>query len=462
MKKQEEKYRSIFEQFQDLYYKADLEGNIQELSPSVKPLSGYTRDELIGEPVSKVYSDPEDRAEMLDELVENGEVKGYEIKLEKKSGEKTVVSVNSHLIKDEDGEIKGIEGTIRDITEKKEAEEALEEEKKRYETLFEENPESVVEVNEDYRIEKVNERFEKLFGYEEEEIIGKKLDDLLVSEDKMEEAKKLNKKSKREGYFDYETVRLTRDGDEVNVSITGRPIEYDGKIRHLAVYRDITERKEAEEREKFLHSLLRHDIKNKSQAVQGFLQLLEEKKLSEDSRELVEEAIKANKESVNLIQKVRLLLSAQEEEKKPVNIASTIQDAVRANQGLAKKEGIDLSVECPSSECKVEGGSLLDEVFYNIIENSINHSEGSKIKISGEVTDEEVICSIEDDGIGIPEDKKETIFEKGYTTDEDRGTGLGLFLVKNLLKSYGGSVEVNDSDMGGTRFDVRLKKISQG
>ncbi len=463
LKKQEEKYRSIFEQFQDLYYRTDPEGFIQELSPSVKDLSGYDRGELLGEYVGTVYPDPEEREGLLKELSENGEVRGYEIELEKKSGEIAIASVNSHLIKDEDGEVKGIEGTMRDITEKKVAEEALKREKRRYETLFQQNPESVVEVDEDYRIAKVNERFQDVFGYKEEDILGKKLDELVVPDDKIEEAEELNEKAKREGYFDHETVRLTKEGEEVDVSITARPIEYDGKTRHLAVYRDITERKEATEREKFLHSLLRHDIKNKAQAVQGYLQLLMEgeKELSKDSRELVEGALTANKESVNLIRKVRMLLSAQEEEKKPVDIASTIKDAVESNEAMAERVGIDLSLDCPSTECKVEGGSLLEEVFFNIIENSVNHSEGSRINITGEVKDDEVVCSIEDDGKGIPDDKKEIIFEKGYTTDEDRGTGLGLFLVKNLLESYGGEIEVKDSDMGGARFDVRLKKLSQ-
>ncbi|MFW6305513.1 MAG: PAS domain S-box protein, partial [Candidatus Saliniplasma sp.] len=332
---QEKKYRSIFEQFQDLYYRTDAEGFIQELSPSVKDLSGYDRDELIGEYVGKVYPNPEEREGLLNELSENGEVRGYEMKLEKKSGEKAVVSVNSHLIMDEDGEVEGVEGTIRDIT----------------------------------------------------------------------------------------------------------------------------ERKEAQERQNFLHSLLRHDMANKAQAVQGYLQLLEEDEtLSEDSKKMVNGTLKANKESINLIQKVRLLLSAQKEEKKSVRIVPIIKGAVESNKPIAEKVGMDISVQCPSLDCEVEGGSLLDEVFYNIIENSIKHSGGSKIQISGEITEEEVVCTIEDDGVGIPDDKKEIIFEKGYTTDEERGTGLGMFIVNMLLESYGGYIEVKDSKLGGARFDVKLKR----
>jgi len=265
----------------------------------------------------------------------------------------------------------------------------------------------------------------------------------------------------REERYEVEYRIEKSDGDYKWFRDVGSITEKEGEYKKVAgIVIDVDKRKEANEREEFLHSLLRHDIKNKAQAVQSFLQLLEEGKLSKDSKELVEEALKANKESVNLIQKVKLLLKAQEEEKKPVEIVSTIKNSVKSNEKLARIEGIELSVQCPSSNCKVQGGSLLDEVFHNIIENSIYHSEGSKINITGDVNENEVVCSIEDDGKGIPDDKKETIFEKGFTTDEERGTGLGLFLVKMLLESYGGEIEVKDSDMGGARFDVRLNKIS--
>ena len=310
-----------------------------------------------------------------------------------------------------------------------------------------------------------NDRKAEMLGYEPERFeTYEDFTDLLHPEDYDRAMKAMrNHLEGRAKRYEVEYRIEKSDGDYKWFRDVGSITEKKDKYRKVAgVVIDVTERKEAEEREQFLNSLLRHDIKNKAQAVQSFLRLLEEEELSEDSKELVEEAIKANKESVNLIQKVRLLLKAQEEEKEPVDIVSTIKDSVESNEKLARMEGIELSVECPSSDCKVKGGSLLGEIFHNIIENSINHSEGSRINISGEVKDDEVVCSIEDDGKGIPDDKKETIFEKGFTTDEERGTGLGLFLVKMLLESYGGSIEVKDSDMSGARFDVRLKKISQG
>lgn len=68
LRESEKKYRSIFEQFQDLYYRTDMDGIIKEVSPSVKTLTGYERDELIGKPVKAVYSNPDDRENLLQEL----------------------------------------------------------------------------------------------------------------------------------------------------------------------------------------------------------------------------------------------------------------------------------------------------------------------------------------------------------------------------------------------------------
>ena len=120
---------------------------------------------------------------------------------------------------------------------------------------------------------------------------------------------------------------------------------------------------------------------------------------------------------------------------------------------------MEISVNCHCKECRVEGGSLLKEVFTNLIENSVFHSNGNNISIKSKIKEDQVICIIEDDGEGITESEKERIFERGYTTDDERGTGLGLFLVKMLIEIYGGSIEVKDSELGGACFDIYLYRI---
>lgn len=222
--------------------------------------------------------------------------------------------------------------------------------------------------------------------------------------------------------------------------------------------RQIREREKAEEREEFLHSLLRHDLRNKLQIVRGYLELMGEYDLSEELEDYVSQAEKGIREGADIIEKVRSLRKAQDEEVKEVEIDSAIHDAVDQIENLAKEEGIDIDMECPEMGCKGMAGSLLNQVFLNIIENAVQHSDGSEVRIRGRIDEDEIKCVIEDDGKGIPDEKKEKIFEKGYTTDDERGTGLGVFLVERLLSVYGGNIEVKDSELGGARFDVYLRK----
>jgi PAS domain S-box-containing protein len=120
-----EKYESIFNSFVDLYYRSDLNGTILNLSPSVYQLSGYRPQELVGKSVANVYADIESRNRMIQLLVEKGSINDYENLLIHKNGKLVPVSITSHLIKDSDGKPGYIEGTIRDISERKEVEEKL-------------------------------------------------------------------------------------------------------------------------------------------------------------------------------------------------------------------------------------------------------------------------------------------------------------------------------------------------
>ncbi|KXA94735.1 hypothetical protein AKJ65_03635 [candidate division MSBL1 archaeon SCGC-AAA259E19] len=92
------------------------------------------------------------------------------------------------------------------------------------------------------------------------------------------------------------------------------------------------------------------------------------------------------------------------------------------------------------------------------MENAIAHSACGKIRIGFEEAGDECIVTVEDDGRGISEEKKDKIFDRGFKRGETSGTGLGTYLVKEIAESYGGSIEVKDSELGGARFDVHLKK----
>jgi|GEM_PF-785753 len=125
LRESEEKYRKVFENVQDVFYQTDMEGAIIEISPSIERYSGFTREELIGRQVKEVYYYPEDRVGLLRAIKRDGEVVDYEVRLKAKDGRLVYTSVNAHLLLDSNQQPIGIEGSLRDITERKKAVEEL-------------------------------------------------------------------------------------------------------------------------------------------------------------------------------------------------------------------------------------------------------------------------------------------------------------------------------------------------
>jgi PAS domain S-box-containing protein len=121
----ENKYRKIFENVQDVFYQTDLEGTIIEISPSIEKYAGFTREELIGSPVQNVYYDLSDREKLIGLLKSDGKVVDYELCLKTKWGRPVITSASSHLIINSSGIPVGIEGSLRDITARKAAEDRV-------------------------------------------------------------------------------------------------------------------------------------------------------------------------------------------------------------------------------------------------------------------------------------------------------------------------------------------------
>ncbi|HOK06075.1 MAG TPA: PAS domain S-box protein [Syntrophales bacterium] len=118
-------YRSIFENIQDIYYECAIDGTILEISPSVEKISGYRPEDLLGRSVEELYLVKGARAEFLRRIRETGKVEDYELVLRAKDGRPLFLSVNVRLVADEAGVPRKIVGSMRDITRRKEAEEAL-------------------------------------------------------------------------------------------------------------------------------------------------------------------------------------------------------------------------------------------------------------------------------------------------------------------------------------------------
>ncbi len=151
------------------------------------------------------------------------------------------------FLKEERSLLNAIANRIGRIVERKDIEEALRKREEKFNSLFNSNPEALVYFDRDLNIEDISPKFEELFGYSIEEVRGKKIDEFIVPEDKMDESKKLKEMSKK-GYIFHETVRKRKNGTLIPVAISASPVISRGSTIGVNVtYKDITERKKAEE-----------------------------------------------------------------------------------------------------------------------------------------------------------------------------------------------------------------------
>ncbi len=172
LRESEGKYRRIFENVQDVFYQVDNEGRILDISPSIERYSGYTREELIGKPVTDVYANTSDSEKLLSEISRRGEVSDYELQLKVKSGSSIATSVNAHVLYSEAGEPMGIEGSLRDMSERRRSELLLRSSEERYRQLFYQSPVGIFYFDSSLRITDFNTQFEEILQTTRERLLG--------------------------------------------------------------------------------------------------------------------------------------------------------------------------------------------------------------------------------------------------------------------------------------------------
>ncbi len=249
LRESEEKFRNLAEQSPNMIF-INKKGRVVYANEKCEEFMGFKREELC----SPHFNFLTLIAPQYRDLVKSNfsrhmkgeEVAPYEYALITKEGKRIEAILASKLIRY--GRENAILGIVTDITERKNAEKAIRESREKFERLFMDNPEAAVYLDPDFHILDVNPRFEELFGYSLDEIRGKHINVVVVPKDKMAEAKTLDENA-RKGYVYHDTFRKRKDGSLVPVSISAAPIIVEGQpIGYVGLYKDITERKQMEER----------------------------------------------------------------------------------------------------------------------------------------------------------------------------------------------------------------------
>jgi PAS domain S-box-containing protein len=451
LRRSEALYRSVVDNIQDVFYRADMDGILTMASPSFARLLGYSSvDECIGKDLARdFYLDPKEREKFLAALEDAGEVFDYEVTLKRKDGTPVIVSSNSHYFYDEQGKRAGVEGIFRDITENKRIIAALRESETFYRALFENTGTATVVIEEDTTISRVNTQFEKLTGYPREEVEGKKSwTEFVVEEDRgwMLDQHRKRRVDPSGAPTHYEFRVKNRNGEVRFVFLT--IVIIPGTKKSIASVLDITDVRNAEAAVRRLNKNLNllygvtiHDIANKVTAVQGYLELLQEMNRDTSIDDLIRNALSAIGNIARHIQFARVYQDLGIKEPLWHNLGAVISRHAPGD--------VPVSISC--SGIAVYADQMLEHVFANLFDNSLRHGGNvTSISVECSKSGNDLVVRFRDNGKGIAEADKEKIFEKGYGDH----TGYGLFLTREILAITGISIRECGVPGEGVVFEI--------
>lgn len=352
----------------------------------------------------------------------------------------------------------------------------LEEQRAYLNALIEESPLAFVVVDPEHRVQICNLAFERLFLYARQEILGKRINDLLQTETLANEMVGFQRFAEMGNTVHATTTRRRKDGASIPVEVHAVPLGLNGKFIGLcALYQDVTERKRAEEELKsalqmksdFI-SFATHQLRTPLSGIKWLLELAaQDNKVSEETASLVQDA---RESAERLIRMVNDLLDVSKLENGKLTLSPTRTNLLELTQTVLKE--LHPQIETQKHDLSVTGGEafaplwidsqLFRQVILNLVSNAIKYTPPrGKINIDMNQRNGLIRWSIRDSGIGIPKRAHPQLFEKFFRADnvyaiETEGTGLGLYMVRLILKSSGGRIWCESEEGKGSTFTFEI------
>lgn len=328
--------------------------------------------------------------------------------------------------------------------------------------------EGVVAFDREGRVVLVNAAAGRILGREPDAAVGESAADLLP----FEEAAEILAAALEAGEPGEREVRLPSAGRDQHLQLHAAPLGRgeDAVQGAVLVLHDISELRHLENVRREFVANVSHELKTPISAIRGFTEtILDDAEMEEATRNRflgrVRHQVLRLAEMVDeVLMLSRLESDAQAGVAGQADLAACIEDVVQAQRPLASEREIDVRVDVTDAPLPVRGDEEgLRRIVGNLVDNAVKYTpSGGWVCVRATAGVGEVVLEVEDNGIGIPEDARERVFERFFRVDPGRsraagGTGLGLSIVKHLVAALDGEVEVEASETGGSLFRVRLQ-----
>ena len=370
------------------------------------------------------------------------------------------------------------------ITQRKLAEEAMKRSEEKYRELINTSIDGIISIDQNMRIIIWNQGAERIFGYNEKEILGKSI--LILTSEKQKHAAKKILTQMIKTQDDANINRITeqelhkKDGTAVPIELSLSKRKVEDTFLVTGIFRDITERKLAEEKLKQLDQMkseflsnVSHEIRTPLQSIGGFAKLILEGKVP-DVKTQQEFLQIINRETQQLGVLINSLLDMSRLEsgrfqinKRCLPVRDTFVDSIKIFHSLARDKDVSLDEYIPAVLPEIEvDGERLRQVVVNLLSNAIKFSDpGGKVTARVKTRNKELLFQVKDRGIGINKKAMSHLFERFYRAEDKLargGTGLGLFISKQIIEAHGGQIWAESKVGEGSTFTFTLPLNGKG
>ena len=439
-------------------------GTIFEANQGVERVIGYSPEEAMGRTPQelRLWADSSDREHMMEALQRTGDVRDLDIRLRHKNGEIRRCQVSAEII-----EVAGqatLLSILRDVTEQKDAQEALRASEAMFSKVFRASPDAITITSlAGGKFVEINESFTKITGHRRPETLGRTSIELGLWADPAERDR-LRQQLKEQGVVSNREVTFHHQtGRSIECLVSAEVVEFAGEPNLLMTVRDVTERaalvRELEaknaELERFSYTLS-HDLKSPLVTVNGFLGLLERDLAAGDLDKAYRDLDRAHRAARTMSRQVDELLELSRIGRvanpfEEVSLSELFFSASELVASQIGERGVSLEIDPEMPTLRGDRSRLL-EVFQNLLDNAVKFmgdQQDPRIQVGSRRQESEEIIFVRDNGVGIDPRYHQKVFGLFDRLDPKiEGTGVGLALVKRIIEVHGGRVWVESEGPG--------------